>query len=834
MKLLIKIAWALLIIQIPDIALSSNNEIAAQTSVKLEALASVPKISTPVRIAIHSTNNEHTGKVYLTSALGKVAPTYVELVNGKWAGDVTFFESGKNNHLILWWDNQDTARQGNSISTAFDVIDSGGNINSDATLIGEITRIGQLPVDGATVQLFDGDPKQSGEKVYTAVTNRSGDYTFENIQPGVYYQTIEKEGYRSTTQEVLLASKRIITSDRKLYSNSCDPHGLTPVLLVPGIMGSHGTAYSRTIVYPELPVISPKWDSGGLSLFNPGGELADPIGWNGLKSALEQYGYQEGCTIFDVPYDWSLSVPDARDQYLIPWINYIKQISGSDKVDIIAHSMGGLVARSYIQSDQYVGDVRKFAVVGTPNKGADLAYYLWEGGDPLIADYTTPNTYLSEFFYSNTLDYFYSDRYSGDICEYCHPIDWYYPCSCDNEKIYKLLHSQITSTGQLMPTYDDALVATNRTINVPIKIEENALIKALSSNSTCFNPRGCIDPHGNVYNFTQPQYRFARDNTTGPGIVQTKLFIGANNPTVKSIYVNPQPGGYTGDLYKDGNTSIFFRGDGDGTVLKQSVFFDEYFPERLDFEETTSNHASDVKSFTADVVAFITGANRASVKKETPQRILAINIGGRVQPDVISVVDPNGNPIKLTDLSGKENFKINSSNVVIENPVDGEYSVLLNSPYKENYELSISYYNSNNKLFAQRYNGYFDNSLKTFSFVLNTDSFANPVIFDQDRLFSIPVDLKVSDSDGKIQLVWQDTVGDTNRDVDCYEVYWKSDADPHMRLLVQTNQKKYLTSHDWKNAKSNVYAVRAKLKNGKSTFLSPKAFFIPTKFQHGL
>lgn len=51
-------------------------------------------------------------------------------------------------------------------------------------------------------------------------------------------------------------------------------------------------------------------------------------------------------------------------------IKDIKKCTGSNKVDIIAHSMGGLVARQYIK-DGGANSVNKLIMVGTPNKGVD-------------------------------------------------------------------------------------------------------------------------------------------------------------------------------------------------------------------------------------------------------------------------------------------------------------------------------------------------------------------------------------------------------------------------------------------------------------------------------
>ncbi len=45
-------------------------------------------------------------------------------------------------------------------------------------------------------------------------------------------------------------------------------------------------------------------------------------------------------------------------------------------LNIVAHSMGGLVARSYIESPDYAGGVSRFIMLGTPNHGCKLAY--WE------------------------------------------------------------------------------------------------------------------------------------------------------------------------------------------------------------------------------------------------------------------------------------------------------------------------------------------------------------------------------------------------------------------------------------------------------------------------
>src|SRR3990167_5834575 len=51
-------------------------------------------------------------------------------------------------------------------------------------------------------------------------------------------------------------------------------------------------------------------------------------------------------------------------------ISQIKTQTGSQKVDIVAHSMGGLVARNYIADATKAQNVRKLFTLGTPHLGA--------------------------------------------------------------------------------------------------------------------------------------------------------------------------------------------------------------------------------------------------------------------------------------------------------------------------------------------------------------------------------------------------------------------------------------------------------------------------------
>lgn len=139
-----------------------------------------------------------------------------------------------------------------------------------------------------------------------------------------------------------------------------------PVVFIPGLGGSF-----------NLPVLL-DWrgpTTGGWR-FPPFVDYGDTF----VETFL-QAGYRRDRDLFVAFYDWRKSVRDIARDYLILWLDRALQRSRSDKVVLVAHSMGGLVARSYIQSNEYRGDVARLITLGTPHRGAATAYYTWGGGE---------------------------------------------------------------------------------------------------------------------------------------------------------------------------------------------------------------------------------------------------------------------------------------------------------------------------------------------------------------------------------------------------------------------------------------------------------------------
>lgn len=96
--------------------------------------------------------------------------------------------------------------------------------------------------------------------------------------------------------------------------------------------------------------------------------------YNPLLDALTKAGWLP--TIY--PYDWRKPVSE-NEPALASFINNLTP-GWHEKVDIVGHSMGGLLARSYITKEQSANKAEKFLSIGSPHLGAVAAYPTWEAG----------------------------------------------------------------------------------------------------------------------------------------------------------------------------------------------------------------------------------------------------------------------------------------------------------------------------------------------------------------------------------------------------------------------------------------------------------------------
>lgn len=100
-----------------------------------------------------------------------------------------------------------------------------------------------------------------------------------------------------------------------------------------------------------------------------------------LIGRLEALGYKEGADLFAFHYDWRRSNFETADT--LRAFLAAKGLAGKP-VDIVAHSMGGLVTTIYLQ--KYAGEqkVRNFIAMGTPFFGAAKAVRALAEGFPVF------------------------------------------------------------------------------------------------------------------------------------------------------------------------------------------------------------------------------------------------------------------------------------------------------------------------------------------------------------------------------------------------------------------------------------------------------------------
>ena len=222
-----------------------------------------------------------------------------------------------------------------------------------------------------------------------------------------------------------------------------------PIVLVPPLIAS----YNKKLMKKD----------------EPGGQLDFVFGGNtfrALINKLENAGYEMNKNLFIAHYDWRQSNIISAEQYLLPVIQQAKQETGASKVDLIAHSMGGLVARSYLQGNNYANDVNQLITLGTPHTGASGAYQAWEGGQ-------YPETW-------NSFIRFHIDRMEAALKKTRNMKSATRPST---------FRTFFPSLRDLLPI--DALVTREgNTISIPDLAEQNPLLQNLRNTFNLISDRG--------------------------------------------------------------------------------------------------------------------------------------------------------------------------------------------------------------------------------------------------------------------------------------------------------------------------------------------------------
>ncbi len=202
-----------------------------------------------------------------------------------------------------------------------------------------------------------------------------------------------------------------------------------PVIVLPGILGSW------------------RWTGRSEAELDPIFHIYD-----NLVESLELNGYVKDRTLFALPYEWRRSnVVSAQE--LATKIQSVKDATHWPRVDVVAHSMGGLVARQYIESGDYGDDIDQLITLGTPEAGSPKAYLIWEGGD----------------FEKTIADFFLKEVLSSEADENGYPNLFEY-----------IRKGPIPSVQELLPTTDYLVDMGGETRKYPDRYPRNAFIESLN------------------------------------------------------------------------------------------------------------------------------------------------------------------------------------------------------------------------------------------------------------------------------------------------------------------------------------------------------------------
>ena len=269
----------------------------------------------------------------------------------------------------------------------------------------------------AYVKIYRDNNDDIGDSVATSTERTFGQYvapgefifnfdSLISLEPGLYWLAINHGPSQNTNGIIIYGSLSNTYNDGYWGANtSRDAYsrlGIVetprePVVIVPGIMGSRLNRVSNgEEVWPNVSQMRFPGDTylDDLQLSTGGIQIAGKE--MNASSAIEEesnrifyknlihnlIGYTENVNLFVVPYDWRLDIQSQINK-LDSVVSQAIAASTDGKINIIAHSMGGLLTRDYLVATSSSQFLDKLILLGTPNLGAPKIAKIINYGDDL-------------------------------------------------------------------------------------------------------------------------------------------------------------------------------------------------------------------------------------------------------------------------------------------------------------------------------------------------------------------------------------------------------------------------------------------------------------------
>ena len=766
-------------------------------------ISSPQQVGVPFNVTITAADSTFDGQVSLTSSLGAVSPTSVNIVDGQASVSVRLYNPGNTRLKWNWYGKY-------GYSKYFDV--TGACIGK---IFGRVVDANDDVVYQADVNLCYSDGQPVAPHM-TQKTDAEGKFVISSVACGNYSIKVEKSGSVTTVSDIAVAGTLPLQLDNppiKLQLN-CGTEG-TPVILVPGIMGS-------TVFTIDFPLLSKEPPSKNLKIW----DISWLAGWKQLRDELKGANFR----YLDCPWDWRLRCEDAYKEYLTDKIDEALKDpkSTTGKVHIVAHSTGRLMVRAYIQGENYRNDIDKVAFVGTPHEGSCNAYYIWEGGNPKAVDDITDSGFI-QFSnpYSNTLERLWIRSSFWGILTW---NNW------RHGPIRDFVRKNVPSLRQLMYTdnflYDEKLEPWE----VSTPGNENLWLKTLN--------QGDKTIEGTLY--AKPSDRMSKD---GNGKVQVRLFVGyKEDSTIRYVETlsrdNPK---FKDEDYEDGRPKWPYRFHaekkyGDGTVPYESA----RRPAKsgwasLQEPKLSGKHLSLIKTYKAQIKEFLKGGAVASMSTdgpsagakitELPSSEISFSIFGDMRLCVTDPLNKNtgidpvsGNPVAQVAFSSSS-FSSEGGGVSVENPGQGSYIVTYFGEAERDFQVGVGYADSStSETFWFR--GFRPDTPR--SFTVSVSPSATPHI-----AVTLPVKTPTglgaepysSSSSLCTRLSW---TASSESGITGYNIYSVGELDPYFAKLVTVpvGSTSYDTTHLWSGDSStpfHSYAVTAVKADGAESFFSDLA-----------